>query len=156
MKLAFYKGAGKMDGLIRWWTKSQFSHVEMVFDIATPATEHGPPAPPLCWSSSARDGGVRFKTIPLDDGKWILVDLPHVEPAIELAIRVWCSSLVGSPYGFLDVLRFVLPFLRSKRKQWFCSEAVLSALQSELFFLGHRPDNVSPGKLYKIVTAGIS
>lgn len=142
MQLAFYKG--KSDGFfgkaIKWWTKSEFSHVEILFQGG------------VSWSSSFKDGGVRFKRIPANANKWIYVDMPMVEPAAEATIRAWCASKIGSAYGAWDCARFVLPFLRSRPSQWFCSEAVLSALQSQWRFLNHRPDKISPGALYKIVT----
>ena len=45
IRLAFYKGKGDwVDKLVRWWTKSQYSHVEVVVGNT--------------WiSSSPRDGG---------------------------------------------------------------------------------------------------
>ena len=48
VRLAFYKGEGDwVDKLVRWWTKSQYSHVEVVGNM---------------WvSSSPRDGGVNAK-----------------------------------------------------------------------------------------------
>ncbi|MHA2263655.1 MAG: hypothetical protein ACXAEN_14765 [Candidatus Thorarchaeota archaeon] len=141
MQLAFYRGSsdGVFGKAIKWWTKSEFSHVEILFEGG------------VSWSSSLKDGGVRFKKIKADEGKWVYVDMPFIEPTAEFAIKAWAASKIGASYGMWDCAKFVLPFLRSKSSQWFCSEAVLTALQSQWFLLNHRPDKISPGKLYDIV-----
>ena len=69
MKAAFYKETrpglpGIYNRLVRWWTKSPYSHVELVVSTGR------------AWSSSFEDGGVRSKLIDLDPAKWDLVDLP--------------------------------------------------------------------------------
>lgn len=47
VRLAFYKGEGDwVDKVVRWWTKSQYSHVEVIVGDTW-------------YSSSPRDGGVR-------------------------------------------------------------------------------------------------
>ena len=47
VQLALYKGRGTLfNALIRWWTRSPYSHCELVINGT-------------CYSSSIRDGGVR-------------------------------------------------------------------------------------------------
>jgi hypothetical protein len=143
VRLAFYKGKGKLlNKIIRWRTKSKYSHVELEV------------LPGICWSSSWRDGGVRFKNIDLENANWDCVPLRHVKSVDVNEIIKWCQKLVGARYGVKDVFKFMIPFLRSRRNEWFCSEACLAALQSQFYYLGHRPDKTSPGKLHEIVTKG--
>ena len=66
--LALYKGKGPIGNtVIRYWTKSIYSHCEIVVDG-------------VCYSSSLMDKGVRSKEIDLEDGKWDLIPLPWVNP----------------------------------------------------------------------------
>ena len=68
--LAFYKGRGSswwirlQDGLIRFATRSPYSHVELIVGRAEHDREE------TCLSSSGRDGGVREKRIVLERAKW--------------------------------------------------------------------------------------
>src|SRR5579863_9923451 len=86
------------DRLVEWRQRlsgagyaARFVHVEFVFDEvglcsdkrSIPALLGGGALPiqagdangSLCYSSSPRDGGVRFKRIDLTDGQWVLVNL---------------------------------------------------------------------------------
>lgn len=118
LRAAFYKGtrpglAGIYNRLVRWWTKSPYSHVELVVSTGR------------AWSASFEDGGVRSKLIDFDPAKWDLVDLPtHLEqPALE-----WFAKHRGAKYDVLGNLQFVLAAIPHSRKRWFCSEAVAAAL----------------------------
>jgi hypothetical protein len=118
MKAAFYKAtrpgmAGIYSRLVRWWTKSKYSHVELIFgdDIAA--------------STSFIDGGVRFKAIAFDPEHWDFVDVP---PALEQGAREWFASHVGQPYDILGNVHFVLSPVPDKKRAWFCSESVAAAL----------------------------
>lgn len=118
MKAAFYKGtrpglSGIYNRLVRWWTKSPYSHVELVVSTGR------------AWSSSFEDGGVRSKLIDLDPAKWDVVDLPaHLEQA---AVD-WFKEHRGAGYDLVGNLQFVLAVFSDSRKRWFCSEAVAAAL----------------------------
>lgn len=76
VQLAMYKGKGGLpNAAIRYWTKSEFSHCELVV--------HG-----WCYSASVMDKGVRRKRvgpgadeISLSDDKWLLIDLPWADAA---------------------------------------------------------------------------
>lgn len=123
MKIALYKGpvSFKEDPVhwishlaisIRSWSK--YSHVELVIDGQ-------------CYSSSARDGGVRSKTIDLNSGKW---DVVEVEGDEQFAMKYVVSRL-GNPYDWWGIVRFVIPFVPQKDGQEFCSEIVAGALGAE-------------------------
>lgn len=120
--LCLYKGPPKRgDWLhtlshygIRLWTWSKWSHAELVIDG-------------MCWSSSSRDGGVRFKHIDLESGRWDLVSLPLSEDEVSRALA-WFLKHEGQGYDYLNIGRFVLPLLGQERDKWVCFEAIGAAL----------------------------
>lgn len=118
MRIAFYKGTrpglpGIYNRLVRWWTSSVYSHVELVASTGR------------AWSSSAEDGGVRSKLIDFDPKKWDLVDVPAV---LEPAAMAWFAAHRGERYDWLGNLQFVIAAVPDAKKRWFCSEAVAAAL----------------------------
>ena len=78
-KIAFYKGPPtplwRKVGhyAIRLWTWSRWSHAELVIDG-------------VCWSASARDGGVRQKQIDLTSGRWDVFELDLSEEEVARAL----------------------------------------------------------------------
>ena len=145
--LAFYNGrdhgslfdhaiAGHDRG--RW--AGPYSHVELAFDDGQ------------CFSSSIRDGGVRFKAIDLDH-KWTIVELVSHRREVE-RLRDWCGEQVGGRYDAVGVLAFKLPCLREVAGAWFCSEICTAALQQMRHppaRLRHvTPSRVSPNRLYHL------
>jgi hypothetical protein len=129
MRLAFYKAPGTWwDRCIRVVTKSHYSHVELVDDIA-------------CWSSSVRDGGVRLKYIDFNQlDTWDFVLLPTTVD--RNAALAWFVSHKGQSYDWLGVIRFIIPFIPQSETKWFCSEAVAASLGLD------SPESFSPQGLY--------
>lgn len=118
LRAAFYKGtrpgvAGIYNRLVRWWTKSPYSHVELVVSTGR------------AWSASFEDGGVRSKLIDFDPAKWDLFDLP---PHLEEQAVAWFTARRGAKYDLLGNLQFILAAIPHSRERWFCSEAVAAAL----------------------------
>jgi hypothetical protein len=135
---AFYKGThvgmpGVYNRLVRWWTRSPYSHVELIFfddgsgDVCQAA------------SSSYMDGGVRFKWFAFDPALWDFVDLPDslAVPAIQ-----WFDAHEGQGYDLLGNLHFVFGPVGGDKAKWFCSEAVAAALGIP------DPSRFDPGTLY--------
>jgi len=136
MKAAFYRGtrpglAGIYSRVVRWWTKSPYSHVELVLSSGR------------AWSSSFEDGGVRSKLIDFDPARWDLVDLP---PALEHAAVAWFEAHRGAGYDLVGNLQFVISPVPHSRRRWFCSEAVAAALGIP------DPWRYSPGALASTLT----
>jgi len=131
-KAAFYKGthpgmAGVYNRLVRWWTRSPYSHVELVFSDGQAG------------SSSAMDGGVRLKAIDFDPAKWDFVELPaHLEPAA----RKWFEDHRGAAYDYWGNVHFVLSPIGDALRNWFCSKADAAALG-----IPH-PERFDPGTLH--------
>lgn len=139
MQIAFYKAEGKIfDKLIRWWTGGRYSHCELVFSDG------------VFFSSSPRDGGVRYKTIQKDLGKWDFVGI-RVDKFDENVLRRWCDSKVGRSYDWLGIaLTQALPLGMEDPERYFCSEIIVDALQHIGRFKGFTPSEVTPQKLYNI------
>jgi len=118
MKVAAYKGTragweGLYNRFVRWWTRGQYSHMELIFSDGVAA------------SSSFIDGGVRFKKIVFDPANWDFIDLPA---ELETAARAWFTVNNGKAYDILGELRFFLGPVSAGRDKWFCSAAVMDAL----------------------------
>ncbi|MEP4700759.1 MAG: hypothetical protein ABJZ79_06355 [Parasphingorhabdus sp.] len=135
--LAFYKGRGRLlDRVIRWVTRSSFSHVEILRAVPTIS---GDGLEARAWSSSGRDGGVREKSISFKPGHWEFVTIPWAGPAV--IDRVIAE--IGNPYDYTGLLASqALNLRRHRRDQWFCSEICAHALELSA------PQELSPGGLY--------
>ena len=120
VQLAFYVGppSGFLNllghWLIRLWTWSRWSHVELVIDGTA-------------WSASARDRGVRGKRIDLTSGKWDVIAVPMSDPEIARALA-WFLAHEGDSYDYRNLLRFVFPFFGHNKRHWVCFESVAAAL----------------------------
>jgi hypothetical protein len=154
VKIAFYKGVSSsgngslFDRLIRWWTGCPYSHVE----LAVSPLDTSDPAWWMCFSSSPRDGGARWKPIYLAVGQWDIVDLDwSLSTAQAQAIRDAALSLTGQCYDWLGILGFVLPFGEQDARRLFCSEAVVRVCQAAGWFPGVDSWRVSPGGLWKML-----
>ena len=142
LKAAFYRGtrpglAGIYNRLVRWWTKSPYSHVELIFYDGVKC------AGGLAASASNMDGGVRTKVIDFDLARWDFIELPD-----ELAERAWqwFRDHDGAPYDLVGNLQFVLAPVPHSQTRWFCSEAVAAALGIP------DPWRYSPGTLASALT----
>ncbi len=118
MKAAFYKDArpgvaGIYNRLVAWWTKSPYSHVELIVSSGR------------AWSASFEDGGVRSKLIEFDPKKWDVIDVPA---ELEPAAVAWFTAHRGEKYDLLGNLQFIVAAIPNSEKRWFCSEAVAAAL----------------------------
>jgi len=136
MQLRFYKGefGDYWDKLICFWTRGPYSHVELHFGDDE------------CFSSSSRDNGVRFKTIPLTD-RWAVVDIGHED--IKSDVRAWCQSEVGKQYDWAGAIGCGLWLNLSSKNKRFCSEVTMMAL--DRFKIRHCPDVLSPNRMYEMV-----
>ena len=120
MQLALYKGPPSSfihnisHYITRLGTWSKYSHAELVINGR-------------CYSSSARDGGVRGKDINLFSGHWDVFDITSNEDIKQRALR-WFSSHDGQAYDYRNVVRYVFPFIGHNKNHWVCYEAIGAAL----------------------------
>jgi hypothetical protein len=136
MQIAFYKGPAtdsvhQLSHLsVTWWTRSPYSHVELVVDG-------------YAYSSSGRDDGVRRKLIDFTDGKWDLFDLDK-SFVDESYVKDFFFQTDSKKYDWAGVFRYPLPFLWNDPNRWYCSEWCSAGLR-------YQNNDVSPGKLFKLV-----
>lgn len=114
VKLALRKNDTRLSArAIQWWTNSEYSHSELVIRGG-------------CYSSSALDGGVRGKVIPLDSDKWDIIDLPWANADNALTYFAQTSHL---KYGWAGiVVNQIFNSSREAGKSPFCSWWIASAL----------------------------
>ncbi len=132
IRLALYKGAGDwMDSGIRIWTRSPYSHCEIVL-------------PDGRWvTSSPREGGVVSRVIVCDPSEWDFIDLPWVTAA---AVEALFEAERGARYDWIGLLGSqVLPVGIQSHTRWFCSEFCATVIGLEL------PQRYSPGSLAEVV-----
>lgn len=115
---AFYKGtrpgiSGLYNRIVRWWTRSEYSHCELVFSGG------------FSGSASFIDGGVRLKVIDFDPEKWDVIELPG---DLEADAFIWFLDHRGANYDLLGNIHFIVSRVANSEKRWFCSEAIGAAL----------------------------
>jgi hypothetical protein len=126
--LAYYHGGKSIQHrLIRWWTNSAFSHVEL-FD----------PKTVICWSSSSKDGGVRKKYINLTNGRWTIVQykLPFESHPLN-----WFEEHEGLSYNWNSIFNYVWYAFTELPNEFNCSVAIAKSLGF------HYIDRITPSEL---------
>jgi hypothetical protein len=117
MRVAFYKATrpglpGIYNRLVRWWTRSPYSHAEIVFNDGLSA------------SASLMDGGVRFKLIQFDSAHWDFVEID----SDEIAARRWFTRHDGDDYDLMGNVGFFIGCIRDSAGKWSCAESIAAAL----------------------------
>lgn len=145
MKVVLFKTKGFVQSLIKWQTRSKYSHAAIL-------TSDG------VLIESTTPGGVRaianWKQTPDAElfGIGGVIDfVPVVTDKQENSAIAFLSAQIGKPYDYLMVARFVSRLQESRRSsgKWFCSELVFAALQKAGITLlrDTEPWEVSPGLL---------
>lgn len=137
--IALHRGPGLIGTLIRWQTRSPYSHASIVLRQAAVI--------------ESREGiGVRWLS-KLQPAAGEQIDLFAVELTIDQAnkLEAFLLAQLGKRYDWSSVLRFVSRRQASRRSRevWFCSELVFAAFQHVGINLLARtePWEVSPGLL---------
>lgn len=142
--LLFYKGRRSENPSATFWdnficlvTRSRYSHVELAFFNID--------ANHLCWSSSTRDDGVRYKRIYVDYSKW---------DAVSIQLDKDDSFFLqheGKGYDYMGLIGTVIALpIFSRKNKWFCSEIIAA------FFGLSNPWSYTPEDLYKYFNTGVS
>jgi hypothetical protein len=128
VKLAFYKAKGNwIDLLIRVFTNSPYSHVEIVLDKDW-------------YSSSPRDGGVRIKQIVDDGNSWDFIEVDIDKERLYKKYHEYRDN----GYDFKAILLSnILPIGIHSKDKMTCSEFVADVLGYS------EPEKYSPRDVYK-------
>ena len=157
VQIAFYKGGNKfVHKIVRWWTKSPYSHAELIMPDGKTWVSISP------FLNSRVTLRVRDNSIKRDN--WDFITLPLSWRAPVKAYQVselyrFIEETQGSKYDWTGmILSQLTPFLVKKRNKWYCSEWIAHALvKSRIISWSHiriyDTPNMSPAKLHQIVSA---
>ena len=155
IKVAFYKGKGDWKNkIIRWWTKSPYSHVELVLpdDITWVSI-----SPLLTGKVSARSF---YEVEDINDWDFLTFNLSWREPVRKYQIEQlhnFIKQTNGAKYDWAGmILSQIFPYLIKHRDRWYCSEWIAHALVKARIVMWdsiniYRTPNLSPGKLFEIL-----
>lgn len=128
MYIAFNKSNKTlMDKMIRFFTKSEYVHCELV-TVKRSDKFYGYSAYP--------GEGVRAKWISYDPNEWEFIKIPSVD------VKNFLQKTEGKKYDYLGALGFVFGN-NDNPNRWFCSEWCATVLGLE------NPSKLSPGDLYR-------
>ena len=148
IKIAFYKGGREWQHkIIRWWTKSIYSHVELIM----PDNYTWISISPFLESKVAK----RIKT-DFDLENWDFVSIDITEKQHNSLISFY-NQTEGSNYDWIGMLLSQLtPFKIKSKHKWYCSEwithaLVLCGILSWQNVKIYDKINMRPSDLYQIV-----
>jgi len=150
IKVAFFKGDKREwhHRLIRRWTRSPYSHVEIVLDDG----ETWASISPLLFARVA----ARVRTHVVDD-EWDYVEFA-VTPEELQTLKNFISETTGDRYDWVGmILSQVVPFTVKGNGSWYCSQWVFTALNHAGIVrsgsIGTRESpGLSPGRLHEIIS----
>jgi|TARA_R110000824_G_scaffold314654_2_gene501527 hypothetical protein len=150
IKVAFFKGEGSWKNkVIRWWTTSPFSHVELIL----PDEKTWISISPFLTSRVA----ARHKE-QVNHSNWEFIEIEVTEQQV-VVIKEFYEFTEGCRYDWIGMLLSqFLPFHIKRRNKWYCSEWIAYALRIscvidwKLIKIYDRCD-LSPAVLYSIITA---
>ena len=148
VKVAFYKGRGNwLNKIIRWWTKSKYSHVELVLPNSTTWIGISP------FLSSRVESRCNIAHKP---SNWDFVHLSITDNQYG-AILDFFKETKGCKYDWIGMLLSqFLPFRVKRKDKWYCSEWIAYALRIAGIFNWqvikiYDQCDLSPGMLYKLI-----
>jgi hypothetical protein len=150
IKIAFFKGDRKKfhHRFIRWWTKSTYSHAELVL----PDGETWVSISPFIYSQV----GARIKTN-FEERDWDFIIFEISEKQLH-SLKDFISETTGDEYDWPGMLMSqILPFIIKSRQKWYCSSWIAHALSHAGIIkwrkLGiYEVPDLHPGKLYHILS----
>ena len=151
IKVAFYKGnSGRLHKIIRWWTKSKYSHAELIMPDGKTWISI---SPFLTSRVSARCRDVIENPEMWD---YLTFDLNWRQPVQEYQasqLQKFISETTGCKYDWIGMLLSQFgPFLIKRRDRWYCSEWIAYALRlaGAVENLYHYPD-LTPQRLHEVL-----
>lgn len=148
IKIAFYKGKGNfINGIVRWWTKSIYSHAEIVLPDG------------ITWigiSPFLKSKVASRKKIIIDYSEWDFVDINVNQEQLDIIMEFF-EDTEGHGYDWIGMLLSqFLPCKIKHKKRWYCSEWIAYALRIacvidwRIIKIYDRKD-LSPAILYNLV-----
>lgn len=146
--IAFYKGKGTfVNAIVRWWTKSIYSHAEMILPDN------------LSWisiSPSFNSKIMRRINLDMDKSQWDFVRIDITEEQYAVILDFF-EETKGQRYDWVGMLLSqFLPCRIKHRERWYCSEWIAYALRIACVFdwrkmkIYDRQD-LSPAALHELI-----
>lgn len=138
LKVALFTGGDPIAKLVRWQTRSPYSHAALLLPCGQRVIESYP------------GPGVRIRHLDAADiEKMHTFNIEGLTPDLSRQALAFCERERGKPYDWRSVLRFISRTPARENGRWFCSELVYAALAHVGIHLLARiePHNVSPGML---------
>lgn len=146
--IAFYKGKGTfVNAIVRWWTKSIYSHAEMILPDN------------LSWisiSPSFNSKIMRRINLDMDKSQWDFVGIDITEEQYAVILDFF-EETKGQRYDWVGMLLSqFLPCRIKHRERWYCSEWIAYALRIACVFdwrkmkIYDRQD-LSPAALHELI-----
>lgn len=148
IRIGFYKGSQSVwfHRFIRWWTKSIYSHVELLLDEETWVS-----ISPALLSTVTTRIVTSYEPDDWDFLEFGVSDIQHH------ALKEFVSETTGDGYDWLGMLLSqILPVIIKSRNRWYCSQFIAFAMSHALVLKWRKvgiyevPD-LSPGKLHTIL-----
>tara|TARA_R100000152_G_C6713873_1_gene141016 strand:- start:178 stop:636 length:459 start_codon:yes stop_codon:yes gene_type:complete len=142
-KVAFYKGKGRWHNrFIRYWTKSKYSHAELIIDEECYTIE------PFSLD------GVRKTECNYNEADWDFISFEISEEQKEIFNKFF-NKTKGQGYDWVGMLvSQALPnyFVKCVNK-WYCSEWIIYALRlTNIIGPVYELSDLSPNKLHQLLT----
>ena len=146
--IAFYKGKGNIiNKIVRWWTKSPYSHSELILKDAQTWLSISP------FIKASVSSTTKLIYEPLD---WDFIEIEVTEKQHD-TIEQFYDLTKGCGYDWIGmVLSQFLPFNIKQKSRWYCSEWIAYALRIssiidwKVIRIFDRCD-LSPASLYDIL-----
>ena len=148
IKIAFYKGRGDWKNkIIRWWTKSPYSHAEMVLPDGVTWLSI---SPLLSSTVAAREKAAH------NADNWDFLEI-GIDKEQYRVILDFFEETEGCRYDWIGmIMSQLLPFNIKRKNKWYCSEWIAYALRIagvinwRVIKIYDRCD-LSPGVLHQII-----
>lgn len=150
LKVAFYKGEGDWKNkIIRWWTKSPYSHAELIL----PDNISWISISPLLTSK------VKLRTREnYNVENWDFIEISVTSEQLNVIMEFY-DATKGCGYDWIGMLLSqFLPYYVKRKEKWYCSEWIAYALRIScvidwrIIKIYDRAD-LSPAVLYEIIRA---
>jgi hypothetical protein len=158
IKIAFYKGpGGYLHRLIRWWTKSKYSHAELVM----PDDKTWVSISPFLTSKVASRERLEIKNP--EQWDYLTFTLSWRKPVREYQLRQldkFIMQTTGCKYDWFGMIISQFgPYLIKRRDKWYCSEWIAHAMVNSRIIMWddiriYDTPDLSPGKLYDLLLTG--
>jgi hypothetical protein len=155
IRIAFFKGSeGPLHRFIRWWTKSKYSHAELVMPDGKTWISISP------FLSSRVSARIKGNEVNPENWDYLDFYLNWREPVKDYQLNQlykFIDKTQGCKYDWTGMIMSQLcPFLVKRRDKWYCSEWIAHAMVNarivmwDDIHLYDTPD-LSPGKLYELL-----